>query len=110
MSYANRIKPRIAAAALAAGALAISGVTLAASPAPAAVTEHKTVLHLHLSPMPQGTVSAAGHAVTVRVSGLTPGSAHIVETVEHAGATVLGTLTANSVGQASATFTAATTS
>jgi hypothetical protein len=108
LSYANRIKPRIAAAALAAGALAISGVTLAASPAPAAVTEHKTVLHL--SPMPHGTVSAAGHAVTVRVSGLTPGSAHIVETVEHAGATVLGTLTANSVGQASATFTAATTS
>jgi CHRD domain len=67
--------------------------------------QHKTVLYLDLGPMPQGMVMVGQGAVWVNAFGLTPGSAHAVELAGAYGTTPLGTLTANAVGQASATFT-----
>jgi hypothetical protein len=116
MTHANRKKLRISAAAVAAGTLAVAGTTLAASGASAAqiapahaasaAASHDTVLYLNLTPMPQGTVSEGQHGVTVSAFGLTPGSAHTVELFTFGGVRVLGTLTANGVGQASAVFPA----
>jgi hypothetical protein len=65
--------------------------------------------------MPEGTATVVGGTVvggtagrgSVQITelGLTPGSSHTVEAVApEGGTTVLGTLTANSAGQASATF------
>jgi hypothetical protein len=69
-------------------------------------------VHLNMSAMPFGTVafgqdSAGDLTVAPNVLGLTPGSSHSVELVGPSGGTPLaqfGTLTANGVGQASATL------
>jgi hypothetical protein len=69
-----------------------------------------SVAQLRLQAMPQGTVTfvwTPQGQLTAEVSafGLTPGSSHSVELVSPAGAVLasFGTLTANGVGQASAT-------
>jgi hypothetical protein len=118
MSYTNLVRRRVTAA-VAAGALAVAGITVAASWAPAAqatpvkpatarvasMRAHEVVLRLNLAPMPTGTVTTgttpAGHQfVQLDVFGLTPGSAHTVTL----GGKPIGTLTANGTGQAVATF------
>ena len=67
--------------------------------------------HLQLQAMPQGTVTFVWTpegqlTAEVNAFGLTPGSSHSVQLVSPSGATLasFGTLTANGVGQASATL------
>lgn len=70
-------------------------------------TTHPVTLRLNLAPMPEGTAAVGRGTVRISELGLTPGSAHAVELAAPWGATtVLGTLTANGAGQASATFAA----
>jgi hypothetical protein len=108
MKHAYRKKLRIGAAvAVAAGVLAMTGTVLTASGAAVAPTpaaDQDTVLHLDLTAMPQGTVRVSQGEVKVSSYGLTPGSAHAVELKADAKVTALGTLTANGVGQANASF------
>jgi hypothetical protein len=124
MSYTNWIRRRTTAA-VAAGALAVAGITAAASWAavaqaapgtPAAPARHATAgmtantaheirLRLNLTPMPAGTVitgiTPAGQSfVQVNAFGLTPGSAHTVTL----GGKPIGTLTANATGMAVTIF------
>ena len=124
MSYTNWMRRRITAT-VAAGTLAVAGITAAASwaavaqaapGAPTAPTRHATAgmtantahkvrLRLNLTPMPTGTaitgITPAGQSfVQVDAFGLTPGSAH---TVTLAGQPI-GTLTANATGLAVTTF------
>lgn len=124
MKYAKKGMPWIATAIVGAGALAVTGGTIAAThpPAPAAahaatfksdITQentpqygHDAVLHLFMSPMPTGTVTERDGMIEVTGFGFTPGSSHTVEVSGPHGPRVLGTLTASAVGQASATFPA----
>ncbi len=118
MTKMNQRKMRIAAATVATGAV-VAGSTLAASltataqaaptPRAASATQQtaKETAWVQLAPMPQGTVTLdwnSSGALDAKVSafGLTPGSSHTVELLNRDGrvATVFGTLTANSVGQA----------
>jgi hypothetical protein len=121
MSYTNWVRQRITAA-VAAGALAVAGITIAASWAAAAQAAsvqqarhavagmtarpaHKVTLRLNLAPMPTGTVitgiTPTGQPfVQVDAFGLTPGSAHTVTLRRHP----IGTLTANATGLAVTTF------
>jgi hypothetical protein len=64
----------------------------------------RTTMRVDLSPMPAGTVTTGQGQVTVSAFGFTPGSSHVVELASRDGVTQLGTLTANGVGQADATF------
>jgi CHRD domain len=82
-----------------------------ANPAsPEAFTTSAVTINLHLQAMPEGTVSldkgvGGDLRATVDAFGLTPGSSHTVELVSRDSfAQVLGTLTANSVGQADMTL------
>jgi len=108
-------------AAVAAGTIAVAGLTLGPGTgqsladtvggAPAHQPAMETTW-IQLRPMPHGTVrldrDAFGGAVDATVSafGLTPGSSHTVDLVTRDGQLVefLGTLTANGVGQATATL------
>ena len=140
MSYADRMRSWITAAA---GALAVAGITLAtswaaiaqAAPAKPAAQQtsysfktldnangltssqlgsgaaghqnkgylpRQTTLQLNLAQMPTGTVSIGQGVVRIATFGLTPGSGHTVTLHGNP----IGTLTANAVGQASASFTA----
>jgi hypothetical protein len=101
---------------VAAGTLATSltGTAQAASVSRATLTDHHSadqVARMQLTPMPQGTVrfgrdQSGAVDATVSAFGLTPGSSHAVELVGRDGRvlTSLGTLTANGVGQATATL------
>jgi CHRD domain len=110
----------ITAAVVTAGTVAVAGLTLGgagSSLADAAQGGHaqqhmaNETTWVHLTPMPQGTVrldhdSYGTVDAAVNAFGLTPGSSHTVELVGRDGQVVdsLGTLTANGVGQAAATF------
>lgn len=119
MGKLSRRGRRITAAAVAAGTVAVAGITAGSGAAPALADTvsgahqqtAKEVTWVRLAPMPEGTVRL-GHDgrgtvdATVSAFGLTPGSAHAVELVNRGGRAVasLGTLTANSTGAASATL------
>jgi Cu/Zn superoxide dismutase len=100
----------VAGVVVAGGALAVS-LTGSAKAAPDVLTHHvsgEQIARVQLTSMPQGTVKLgwdrSGHVdATVNAYGLTPGSSHAVELVNRDGreVTSFGTLTANSVGQAS---------
>jgi len=108
------------AAAVAAGAVAVAAATLGVGagqsladtvPGAHAHQPAKETTWVELAPMPHGTVrfdrDGSGTVdATPNVFGLTPGSSHTVELVDRGGqpADSLGTLTANGVGQATATF------
>ena len=62
----------------------------------------KTTLHLNLMQMPAGTVWIGQGVVSITMFGLTPGSVHAVTL--HG--SPIGMLTANTTGQAAASFTA----
>jgi hypothetical protein len=123
MIYANRVRRRVIAAAVAAGALAVAGTAVATSgaavaqAAPAAHSQlfgthgfiakeaYRVRLRLNLAPMPTGTVTTgitpAGRPfVLLDAFGLTPGSAHTVTL----GGKPIGTLTANGTGMAVTIF------
>ncbi len=108
MKHAYRKKLRIGAAVVVTGGvLAMTGTMRTASGAavaPMPAADQDTVLHLNLTPMPQGTVRVGQGKVEVSSYGFTPGSAHTVELRAGAKVTVLGTLQANGVGQANASF------
>jgi CHRD domain len=72
-----------------------------------ATPAHKQVVNLNLMSMPEGTVSLStmsdeADVVHVTMFGLTPGSSHAVML----GGAMIGTLTADATGQASARFVA----
>ena len=115
MSKFNHRKMRFTAAAVTAGAIVTTGALVAAGTAQAAplAQHHRSgvTTHVWLTPMPQGTVTLGRDwfgtvDATVNAFGLTPGSSHAVELVNHDGQEVasFGTLTANSAGQAYATL------
>ncbi|MBV9381235.1 MAG: CHRD domain-containing protein [Streptosporangiaceae bacterium] len=68
-----------------------------------AAPARRTVVHLNLSPMPAGALTVGHGNARLSVSGLTPGSAHAVELTKGSAVAVLGTLTADGTGRASAT-------
>lgn len=120
MDFGNRTRLRIviagalAAACIGAGTAAAlegggtsGGLAQDAGTASITGTTHPVVLHLNLAPMPEGTATIGDGTVSISELGLTPGSSHVVDVATASGAvTDVGTLTANSVGQASATFQA----
>jgi hypothetical protein len=106
-----RLGAAAAASGILAAAVALTGAPAAgASASSAAARQPSAVIALHLRAMPRGTVSFGRNRglLTVRavLSGLTPGSSHavIVRVPGRLRAVQFSTLTASSVGQASATL------
>ena len=111
MGKISRRGLRIAAATAGAGVIAVAAwaTTACARPADAATSAMKgssVSTRVHMAPMPQGTVTYGRNPngdvdVTVSVLGLTPGSSHKVVLLNGRGVVAaLGTLTADSTGQA----------
>jgi Cu/Zn superoxide dismutase len=114
MRKINHRKTRITAAAVAVGTIVTTAALAAAGTAqaaPAHVSGHIVTTNVWLGGMPEGTVTLGRDGfgtvdATVSVLGLTPGSSHAVDLVNDDGQEVasFGTLTANGVGQATATL------
>jgi hypothetical protein len=104
MTIADRLRKQASSAAMTAGGIAIAGAIASsglALPASAAPATSKITLRFSLSPMPRAQLEVGPGRLSLNGYGFTPGSSHEVA-ISFPGIQVpVGTLTANSGGSAS---------